>query len=351
MYNINGEEMINIYDFTYEKLVNYLIENNEKKFRATQIFDWLYKKKVDSFDLMANLNDSTLKLLKETTYFGKLGVEVESVSVDGTVKYLFRLEDDNLIETVVMSHNYGFSVCVTSQVGCNMGCKFCASGLLKKKRNLSTGEMVQQILMAEKLFEKRISHVVVMGIGEPFDNYDNLMDFLKNINDHRALEIGARHITVSTCGIVPKIKEYANEQLQINLAISLHAPNDEIRNKIMPINKAYPVNEVIDAIKYYMTKTNRRITIEYILIKGLNDQKEHALELAQLLKGLNVYVNLIPYNVVFEQPYERSQRETMDIFFQTLIKNKINATLRKEQGHDINAACGQLRSKHEGDKA
>ncbi len=351
MYNINGEEMINIYDFTYDKLVNYLIENNEKKYRAAQIFDWLYKKKVDSFDLMTNLNDSTLKLLKETTYFNKLNLEVESVSIDGTVKYLFRLEDDNLIETVVMSHNYGFSVCVTSQVGCNMGCKFCASGLLKRKRNLTAGEMLQQILRAEKLFGKRISHIVVMGIGEPFDNYENLMDFLKNANDHRALEIGARHITVSTCGIVPKIKEYADEKLQINLAISLHAPNDEIRNQIMPINKAYPVKEVINSIKYYMTKTNRRITIEYILIKNLNDQKEHAEELASLLKGLNVYVNLIPYNVVFEQPYERSQRETMDLFFQTLIKNKINATLRKEQGHDINAACGQLRSKHEGDKA
>ena len=342
--------MINIYDFTYDKLVNYLIENNEKKYRAAQIFDWLYKKKVTDFDLMANLNDSTLKLLKETTYFGKLEVEVKSVSVDGTVKYLFKLEDGNLIETVIMTHNYGFSVCVTSQVGCNMGCKFCASGLLKKKRNLTTGEMVQQIMMAEQLFNNRISHVVVMGIGEPFDNYENLMDFLKNINDHRALEIGARHITVSTCGIVPKIKQYADEQLQINLAISLHAPNNEIRNKIMPINKAYPINEVVESIKYYMTRTNRRVTIEYILIKGLNDKKEHAEELVDLLKGLNVYVNLIPYNVVFEQPYERSERETMDIFFQTLINNKINATLRKEQGHDINEACGQLRSKHEGDK-
>ncbi len=350
MYNIDGEEMINIYDFTYEKLVNYLIENNEKKYRASQIFDWLYKKRVTDFDLMTNLNESTLNLLKNTTYFGKLIKEVESVSVDGTVKYLFELEDGNLIETVVMSHNYGYSVCVTSQVGCNMGCKFCASGLLKKKRNLTTGEMISQILEAENLFKKRISHVVVMGIGEPFDNYDNLMAFLENINSHRGLEIGARHITVSTCGIVPKIKQYADEQLQINLAISLHAPNNEVRNKIMPINKAHPVEEVIDAIKYYMTKTNRRITIEYILIKGLNDKEEHALELANLLKNLNVYVNLIPYNVVFEQPYERSERETMDIFFQTLINNKINATLRKEQGHDINAACGQLRSKHEGAK-
>lgn len=351
MYNKNGEEMKNIYDYTYDNLVEFFINNNEKKYRASQVFDWLYKKKVNSFDLMKNLNESSLFLLKERTYFGAIEKVVESKSEDGTVKYLFGLEDGNLIETVVMSHNYGYSVCVTSQVGCNMGCKFCASGLLKKKRNLTSGEMLLQVLEAERLFGERISHIVVMGIGEPFDNYENLLAFLNNANSHKALEIGARHITVSTCGIVPKIREYADEKLQINLAISLHAPNDEIRNKIMPINSAYPIKEVIDSIKYYMTKTNRRITIEYILIKGLNDKKEHATELSELLKDLNVYVNLIPYNVVQEQPFERSEREQMDEFFITLKKGGINATLRKEQGHDINAACGQLRSKHEGAKA
>ena len=243
-----------------------------------------------------------------------------------------------------MSHNYGYSICITSQVGCNMGCKFCASGLLKKVRNLTAGEMLGQVITTEENFGERISHVVVMGIGEPFDNYENLIKFLDNANNHKGLEIGARHITVSTCGLADKIRKYADEQLQINLAISLHAPNNEIRNAIMPVNKKYPVEEVIDAIKYYMTKTNRRITIEYITIKDLNDKVIHANELAKLLKDLNVYVNLIPYNEVLEAPYKRSTKEDMNLFLKTLKENNINATLRKEQGHDINAACGQLRS-------
>ena len=314
--------------------------------KATQVFDWLYKKKVTSFEEMTNLSPSVLELLNKNFELTALKKVVESKSTDGTVKYLYGLDDMNLIESVVMSHNYGYSICVTSQVGCNMGCRFCASGVLKKKRNLTAGEIMSQVIESEKAFGQRISHIVVMGIGEPFDNYENLMTFLKNVNDPKGLEIGARHITVSTCGIVPKIIEYADEMLQINLAVSLHAPNNDIRSELMPINKKYPIEDVVKAMKYYINKTNRRITIEYIMIRDLNDQEQHAIELAKLLKGMNVYVNLIPYNEDLEAPFKRSRKEDMDKFFQTLKKLKINATLRKEQGHDINAACGQLRSQH-----
>ena len=267
-------------------------------------------------------------------------------SADGTQKFLFRLHDGNLIETVLMNHDYGYSVCVTTEVGCNMGCSFCASGMKKKLRNLETSEIVLQIMMVSKLANVRVSHVVVMGIGEPFDNYDNVINFLKIINHPLGLEIGARHITVSTCGLVPKIYEYANFDLQVNLAISLHASNDEIRNQIMPINKAYPIALLIKAITYYIEKTNRRVTLEYILLKGINDSYECAMELCDLVHGLNVYVNLIPYNEVLEKPYKRSTPDDMRVFFDTLKKRRINVQLRKEQGGDIDAACGQLRSKH-----
>ncbi|CCV65538.1 Ribosomal RNA large subunit methyltransferase N [Paracholeplasma brassicae] len=338
--------MKSIYDLSLEDLQDLMVKNNEKKFRAEQIFDWIYKKKVTSFDDMKNVSGSVIELLKNNYVIDTLEKVMEVKSVDGTIKYLYALEDGNLIETVLMNHDYGYSICVTSQVGCNMGCKFCASGVLKKKRNLTAGEIMSQIVQTERSFGNRISYVVVMGIGEPFDNYENLMTFLRNANHPKGLEIGARHMTVSTCGIVPKIKEYADEQLQINLAISLHAPNNDVRNQIMPINKAYPIEQVIEAIRYYMSKTNRRVTIEYIMIKDLNDQKEHALELLRLLKGLNVYVNLIPYNEVLEAPFKRSSREDMDAFYDTLKKGNMNCTLRKEQGHDINAACGQLRSQN-----
>jgi 23S rRNA (adenine2503-C2)-methyltransferase len=262
------------------------------------------------------------------------------------MKCLYSLHDGHLIESVLMKHHYGNSICVTTQVGCNIGCSFCASGLLKKKRDLTAGEIISQIIETEKLLGERIAYVVVMGIGEPFDNYDRLIRFLTTINHPKGLAIGARHITVSTSGIVPKIKEYAHFPLQVNLAISLHAPNNEIRTKLMKINQAYPVEEVIGAIKYYLSVANRRVTIEYILIDGVNDSQEVATELVKVLRGLNVYVNLIPYNEVLEAPYKRSKSETMVAFYDTLKKNNIQVTLRKEQGHDINAACGQLRSQH-----
>ena len=338
--------MNSIYGYTEKKLKEYLTSVGEKPFRASQIIEWLYRHKINSFDEITNMKKSFIEILKRDFTLDRLELVTRQDSVDGTIKFLFRLNDGNLIETVLMSHDYGYSVCVTTQVGCNMGCVFCASGMKKKLRNLETHEIVLQILTVSMLTNLRVSHVVVMGIGEPFDNYDNVLDFLKIINHPLGLEIGARHITVSTCGLVNKIYDYADFDLQVNLAISLHAPNDEIRNQIMPINKAYPIEKLVEAIKYYIDKTNRRVTIEYILLRDLNDTIKHANELADLLHGLNVYINLIPYNEVKEKPFKRSTPEAMHAFFDQLKKRRLNVTLRKEQGSDIDAACGQLRSKH-----
>lgn len=338
----------NIYDYTLEELQTYFVQKGEKPFRATQVFEWLYRMRVDSFQQMTNISKTTIALLEEEFSIEPLKIVTKQVSKDGTIKYLFSLCDQKLIETVLMKHNYGMSVCVTSEVGCNMGCVFCASGELGKVRNLTLGEMVQQVLMVQKdLDEKfmRVSNIVVMGIGEPFDNYDNILRFLKVVNYAKGLEIGARHITVSTCGLVPKIKEFANFDLQINLAISLHAPNDTIRNQIMKINKKYPIDEVLQAVREYISKTNRRVTFEYILLKGINDSKECAVELANRVKDINCYVNLIPYNEVSTKPYKQTSKEDAEKFFGILHSMGINATLRMEHGSDISAACGQLRAK------
>jgi 23S rRNA (adenine2503-C2)-methyltransferase len=335
-----------IYDLTFDDLEQFLVEKGYPKYRADQVWHWVYKQKVDSFNEMTNLPPDLITLLSESFDFNSMELVIKNVSADGTMKMLYDLHDQNLIETVLMKHNYGMSVCVTTQVGCNMGCRFCASGILKKHRDLSAGEIVAQIIKTEKDSGVRISSVVVMGIGEPFDNYKNLVKFLQIINHPKGLAIGARHITVSTSGLVPKIKEYAHLGIQVNLAISLHAPNDNIRSELMPINKRFSVTQVIDAIKYYINVTNRRVTIEYIMIQEVNDSEEIAQELANLLKGMNVYVNLIPYNKVKEAPFERSTLERRERFYEVLKANKITATLRREQGHDINAACGQLRSQH-----
>lgn len=338
--------MESIYGYTEDMFKKYLTDMGQKPFRATQLIEWLYRHKISSFDEITNMKKDFILKLKEDFSIDTLECVTNQKSSDGTQKFLFRLSDGNLIETVLMCHDYGYSVCVTTQVGCNMGCQFCASGMKKKLRNLEAHEIVLQVLTVSKLADVRVSHVVVMGIGEPFDNYDNVIKFLKIINNPLGLEIGARHITVSTCGLVEKIYEYAEFDLQVNLAISLHAPNDETRNQIMPINKAYPIEKLIKAIRYYIEKTNRRVTIEYILLQGLNDTKAHANELCDLLYGLNVYVNLIPYNEVIEKPYKRSKKEDMMAFFDILKKRRINVQLRREQGGDIDAACGQLRSKH-----
>lgn len=261
-----------------------------------------------------------------------------------TNKYLFELDDGNLIESVLMRHDYGLSVCVSSQIGCNMGCSFCESGRLKKVRDLLPGEIVRQILMIEEDVGMRISSVVVMGIGEPFDNYDNIMDFIRIINSPFGVAIGARHITVSTSGLVPMIKRYADEDLQTNLAISLHAPNDELRNKIMKVNKAYNISELIAAINEYIEKTNRRVTIEYVMLSMVNDSEENANELADLLRGMNVYVNLIPYNETSHIEYKKSPNDRVMKFYDTLKRRGINVTVRREFGGNIDAACGQLRA-------
>lgn len=244
-----------------------------------------------------------------------------------------------------MEHDYGLSVCVSSEVGCNMGCAFCESGRLKKIRNLESYEMVEQILLIEKDIGKRISSIVIMGIGEPLDNYDNVMDFIKIINDAKGIAIGARHITISTCGLIPKIKKLSEEPLQVNLAISLHAPNNKIRNMLMPVNKVYSIEELIITIREYIARTNRRVTIEYVMLDSVNDSLESANELADLLHGLNVYVNLIPYNETNHLEFKKSSKETIMKFYDVLKKRKINVTIRKEFGSKIDAACGQLRSK------
>lgn len=338
--------MKNIYDYTLEELEEYFLSINEKKFKATQIFEWLYKKRVNSFDSMSNIKKETLDILKKDFIINDISIVTYKEGKD-VIKFLFRLNDDQKVEAVLMKHDYGNSLCVSTQVGCNMGCKFCESGRLKKVRNLSTYEMVLQILKIEELLKIRISHVVLMGIGEPFDNYDNIIKFIKIINSGKGIDIGARHITVSTCGIVPKIKEFIKDGNQVNLAISLHAPNNEIRNKIMNINKVYDINLLIETLKEYINKTNRRVTFEYIMLDGVNDSKECALELAKLLKGMNCYVNLIPYNETSHIEFKKSSDEHIRLFLDTLKKNNINVTIRREFGGNVDAACGQLRANYE----
>lgn len=336
-----------IYDYTREQFIDELTQWGQKKFRANQIFEWIYRHHVYCFDDMSNLSLNLRKELSLRYDISLLTISEKQISRDGTIKYLMKLKDGGYVETVLMIHDYGCSLCVTSQLGCNMGCHFCASGLLKKQRNLTAGEMVAQVLTVMEDTQDRVSHVVVMGTGEPFDNYNHVMDFIRIINDAKGLAIGARHITISTCGIIDKIKEYAHEGIQTNLAISLHAPNDEMRNQLMPINKSNPMDQLREAMKYYIEKTNRRITLEYILLRGINDQISHARQLAHYVRGLNVYVNLIPYNAVNEHGYQQSSKEDVEAFKSELLRLKINVTQRKRHGDDIDGACGQLRAKKE----
>ena len=338
--------MRNIYDLTIKELEDYFISINEKKFRAVQVYEALYKRRVTSFDDMTNISKEVREKLKQDFSFYKIKMLIKQQGKNVN-KYLFELEDGNKIESVLMFHDYGTSICVSSQVGCNMTCAFCESGRLKKVRNLETHELVEQILIVEKEYGKRISHVVIMGIGEPFDNYDNLVKFIEIINHPKGIALGSRHITVSTCGVVPKIKEFSKLPYQVNLAISLHAPNNKIRDEIMPINKAYKIEVLIDTLKDYIKKTNRRVTFEYILLKDINDHDEDAKELVNLVKGMNCYINLIPYNETNNISFKRSNYDTITRFYDILKKNKINATIRREFGSKISAACGQLRSKKE----
>ncbi|MGI6714225.1 MAG: 23S rRNA (adenine(2503)-C(2))-methyltransferase RlmN [Bacilli bacterium] len=346
---------INLYDYDRASLTEHLTNLGQKPFRSIQLFKWIYQKQMDDFNLMSDISVAFReKLLAD---YALILPEIKTLqnSEDGTMKLLLTLEDGAAIESVLMRYNYGNVACVSSQVGCNMGCKFCASGLLKKQRNLTTAEMVGQVLVLNRLLARektpaRVTHVVVMGTGEPFDNYENVMRFIRLINDPHALSIGARHITVSTCGIPEKIRRYGREGLQVNLAISLHAANDELRDQIMPINRAYPLKKLIDAILDYEKNAGRRITFEYILLAGVNDSLHDADALAQLIKPTFAYVNLIPYNEVAEIPFRRSAEAVVTAFFDRLKKRGVNVTIRREFGADIDAACGQLRAQEEGEK-
>lgn len=345
-----NQKQESIYDFTILELQQKLIEIGLKKYIAIQIFDWLYKKFATSFDEMSNISEINKEILKQNFYIEKFYIDKIKIDKnDETVKFLFKLHDNNFIETVLMKFNYGYSVCLTSQVGCNMGCNFCASGLLTKKRNLTVSEFICQVIHVNNYllenYKEKLSHIVIMGIGEPFDNFDNLVKFIEIAKYQKGLCISPRRITVSTCGLVHKIKEWADLNNQVNLAISLHAPNDEIRSKLMRINKTFPIKKVIEAMDYYIQKTNRRVTIEYILIANINDSKENAIELANLLKNKLCYVNIIPYNKVFETEYSRSKKS---LYFCDILKsNGLTCTVRLEKGGSIDAACGQLRSRRE----
>lgn len=334
---------MNIFDYTLEELENILVENGFKKFNASQIVDWIYKKKIYDFNKMTNLSKDLVKFLNVKFIIKFLDVEFVEKGNE-TYKYLLKLSDGNKIECVLMFHDYGKSLCISSQVGCNMGCAFCESGRLKKVRNLAVSEMILQIIMIENDINSRIDNVVVMGIGEPFDNYENIVKFISIANNPKMIELGGRKITISTCGIIPKIYEFSDLKTQVNLAISLHAPNDDLRSKLMPINKSNGIKKLIDAIDYYIDKTNRRLTIEYIMLKDINDYKENAIELSRLLKGKLVYVNLIPYNETKNIQFKRSEHYKIKEFYDILIKNGIECTIRREMGSGVSAACGQLRA-------
>ena len=339
-----------IYDLTHQAMKDQFNAWGFSSFKADQLFNWLYRKKISDFDLMSDMSKAQKSLLNDTYGTTTLHLVERQQSKDGTVKYLFAF-DDAKVECVRMHYHFGYSVCISSQVGCNMGCKFCASGLLKKQRNLTAGEMVQQVLYVAKELEplnERVKNIVIMGTGEPFDNYENVMDFCAIVNHPKGLEIGARHITISTCGIVPKIRLFADQHHQYNLAISLHAPTNALRDTLMPVNHAYPLEELMDALSYYASKNNRKITFEYILLRHVNDIDEHAIALAKLVKGLCAYVNLIPYNAVDENGFQGVDMGVALRFYDVLMKHGVKATLRARHGDDIDAACGQLRAKREG---
>lgn len=339
-------DKVNLKNYTLKEIEQLMETFKEKKFRAQQVFSWLYKGIYD-FEDMTNLSKSLRSLLTEHCYIENILVEQKMTSKeDHTRKYLFALKDEHIIESVYMEYKHGSTVCISSQVGCKMGCSFCASTIGGVKRNLNASEMLEQVLQIQKDVSKRISNVVIMGSGEPFENYEEVMRFLKIVNSPHGLNIGLRNITVSTCGILPKIIEFAKDMPQVTLAISLHAPNNNIRNAIMHINKNYPIEKLIEVCKEYITITNKRITFEYALIEGLNDSLENAEQLAGLLKNMLCHVNLIPLNNVEEMKYKGSKRAVALQFKDVLEKNGINATIRRELGEDIDAACGQLRRRH-----
>lgn len=338
--------MVNLLDLNLAELGNWMEQNGEKKFRAKQVFDWIYNGIYD-FNSMGNLTTGLKAKLVSHFYIDiPQIVEAYTSQIDGTIKLLYKFRDGNIIEAVIMKYKHGNTICISSQVGCRMGCKFCASTLNGMVRNLSAGEILSEVVAGNAYITERISNIVIMGSGEPLDNYDNILKFLELVNFENGLNIGQRHITLSTCGIVPKIYDLANKKLQITLAISLHSTNDIARKKIMPIANKYSIIDIMEACKYYINMTGRRITFEYALIHGENDSKENAYELARILKGTLSHVNLIPMNEVKESALKKSSGESVRAFKEVLDNSGVEATVRRELGADINAACGQLRKSY-----
>lgn len=339
--------MTDLRSLTYEKLCEEIKAMGLPAFRAKQIYEWLHQKRAGSYDEMTNLPAALRERLKSEYPLAAVSVERKLVSkIDGTVKYLFRLGDGEHVEGVRMAYKRGGSLCISTQCGCRMGCTFCASTLTGLCRNLAPSEMLSEVYLAAKDAEEngeKIASIVLMGIGEPLDNFDNVMDFLTIVTSEQGFNMGMRHISLSTCGLVDKIYKLAEKKLQLTLSVSLHAPNDEIRRRTMPVARRYPIDELIKACRDYFDTTGRRISFEYALIDGVNDQPEHAMELIALLKGMGAHVNLIPVNKVNETGYRRGKRETVEAFCKLLNDNGQNATIRRELGSDINAACGQLR--------
>ena len=338
-------DKIDLRSLSYEEVENLILSISEAKYRAGQIFEWIHKKQADNFDDMKNIPSKLKDKLISSGYeiFSVTKVRMQESKEDGTRKYLFELHDGEYVESVFMRYSHGNSVCVSSQVGCRMGCSFCASTLDGLVRNLSAGEILGQIYAIMKDTGERVSNVVIMGSGEPFDNYDNVLSFMRLLNSEKGINISGRNVTVSTCGLVEKIRQFADEEMSATLAISLHASNDEKRRQIMPIANRYSIDEIIAACKYFFDKTGRRLTFEYSLIAGVNDSETEAKELSSLLKGLNCHVNLIPVNPVKETGYKSPSREAALSFKNKLEKNHINVTIRREMGRDIDGACGQLR--------
>lgn len=339
----------NIKSYTLEELKEIMTELNEPGYRAGQVFRWLFNKDAESFEIMSNLSKELRAKLEEHYYIFRSSV-VDQKNMSDSTKLLMTLEDNNLIETVLLRYKYGYTMCVSSQVGCKMGCGFCASTANGFVRNLNPGEMVEQIMLMERQKNIHVSRIVIMGSGEPLDNYDNVMRFIRIINDKNGLNIGARHITISTCGIVPGIYKLSDEKLQVTLAVSLHAATDEKRLSIMPVNKVYPIKDIISAVKYYTEHTNRRVTFEYSMIKGFNDSERDAKELAYLIRGILCNVNLIPINKVEEKGFLSSSPENIMRFKDTLEDLGVNVTVRRSLGEDIDAACGQLRRSYMKDR-
>ena len=338
-------EKVRLKDLTYDELTEYFVSEGLPKYRSRQVYEWLYKG-VESFEEMTNLSKDLREKWSDKCHITVPTVARKQVSKDGTIKYLFELEDGETVESVLMEYKHGHPICISTEVGCNMGCKFCASTVGGKVRNLSAGEIADQVIFAAKDSGFTISNIVLMGIGEPLDNYDNVTKFIRNINHYAGMNIGARHISLSTCGLAEKIYNLADEGLPVTLSVSLHAPNDELRTSLMPVNKKYNIKELFEALDYYIKKTNRRVTFEYTLIDGVNDSVKEAKQLLSLTKGMLCHINLIPVNSVENTSYRKSCAERITEFRSVLEQNGITTTVRRELGSDIDASCGQLRRRH-----